>query len=215
MNIEVCLNAISENTLGEKIDKGNKYGQVSGLGTEFSIEVFLHNIQTAIIGFDFSLEFPQHLVSLVSAEGPISLLRPATQGNITFGGLNPVEIPKSGYAATLVFKTLVDTTDKQFTIILNSLTIGDNAFNLNTIAGKWGVVFTGRCVWTLEERATGLTIILLKIMKTMNTESSSLILSELEKDIRECFMPIDPLIRPTDRSGVGRFLEEFVKNIDN
>ena len=65
--------------------------------------------------------------------------------------------------------------------------------------------------WTLEERAIGLSIISLTIMKTINADLREDIQKKLEEHAQECFRPVDPLVRPTDRSGVGRFLQEFLK----
>lgn len=131
-NAVLSLDLIPDGGTGNRIDDGVTSGGVSGIGQTIAVEVFSTGVNTPLVGFVLKLDVDASLLAFIKAENsqfPLTL--PEGSAGTNFATGTPVSLASSGFLARAEFETIVDVTDRAFSIgieivrLAESTTSGD------------------------------------------------------------------------------------------
>lgn len=129
----LSLDLIPDGGAGNKIDDGVTSGTASGKDTKIAVEVFASGVKTSLAGILVKFNFDSSVVDFVKAEsGGFGLSIPQATGAY-FAATENVNLPASGYLARGEFKTVVDVTDREFSIGIDVVTLAESQTLSNDI----------------------------------------------------------------------------------
>ena len=134
-NAVLSLDLIPEGGAGNQTDDGVTSGTVSGQGTKIAIEVFAKSVTTPLAGVVVIFDFDPAILTFDKAENSaFAFVVPEPDSNGTnFASATPVTLPESGFIARAEFTTLVDVTDKEFTLGIKMVTLAQNVVLIDEI----------------------------------------------------------------------------------
>ena len=132
-NAVLSLDLIPNGGAGNKIDDGVTSGTVSGKDTKIAVEVFGSGVKTSLAGLLVKFDFDSSLLAFVKAEsGAFGFSIPQATGAY-FAATENVNLPASGFLARGEFKTVVDVTDREFSIGIDVVTLAESQTLSNDI----------------------------------------------------------------------------------
>ena len=134
-NAVLSLDLIPEGGAGNQTDDGVTSGTVSGQGTKIAIEVFAKSVTTPLAGVVVIFDFDPAILTFDKAENSafaFVVIEPDSTGT-NFASATPVTLPESGFIARAEFTTLVDVTDKEFTLGIKMVTLAQNVVLIDEI----------------------------------------------------------------------------------
>ncbi|MCE2434887.1 MAG: hypothetical protein J4F29_18480 [Candidatus Latescibacteria bacterium] len=132
-NATISLDLIADGGAGNQIDNRVTAGTVSGQGTKIAVEVFAKGVTTSLIGVVVIFDFDLAILTFGKAENSAFAFNiPETTGT-NFASATPVTLPESGFLARAEFTTVVDVTDKEFTLGIKAVTLAESVTSSDVI----------------------------------------------------------------------------------
>ena len=132
-NAVLSLDLIPGGGEGNQVNDGVMSGTVSGKDTKIAVEVFATGVKTSLAGLLVKFEFDSSVLGFVKAEsGAFGFNIPQATGTY-FAATENVNIPASGFLARGEFKTLVEVTDRPFSIGIDVVTLAESQTVSNDI----------------------------------------------------------------------------------
>ena len=129
----LSLDLIPDGGAGNQVNDGVTSGTVSGKDTKIAIEVFASGVKTSLAGLLVKFDFDSSVLAFVKAEsGAFGFNIPQATGTY-FAATENVNIPASGFLARGEFKSLVDVTDRPFSIGIDVVTLAESQTVSNDI----------------------------------------------------------------------------------
>ena len=129
----LSLDLIPDGGAGNKIDDGVTSGTVTGKDTKIAVEVFASGVKTSLAGLLVRFDFDSSVLAFVKAEsGAFGFNIPQATGTY-FAATENVNIPASGFLARGEFKSLVDVTDRPFSVGIDVVTLAESQTVSNDI----------------------------------------------------------------------------------
>ena len=129
----LSLDLIPDGGVGNKIADGVTSGTVSGKDTKIAVEVFASGVKTSLAGLLVKFDFDSSVLAFVKAEsGAFGFNIPQATGTY-FAATNNVVLPASGFLTRGEFNTLVDVTNRPFSIGIDVVTLAESQTVSNDI----------------------------------------------------------------------------------
>ena len=117
-----------------KVNDGIISGDVSGVGQEIFIEVFVTNVQTPIVGLEIVLDFDESILKLgIPSKAKQFDFGFETGTAIQLAALGRFRLDDIGYVATARFQVISDVAGKEFSVGIKEVTIAEEARLYETI----------------------------------------------------------------------------------
>ena len=129
----LSLDLIAGGGAGNRIDDGVTSGTVSGQGAKIAVEVFAQGVTTSLVGVQIEFEFDAAVLQFDKAENSAFTLAIPTATGINLAATGSVALPESGFLARAEFTTVVDVTNKEFTLGIKSVTLAESATSSDVI----------------------------------------------------------------------------------
>ena len=122
----LSLDLIPNGGAGNQVNDGVTSGTVSGKDTKIAVEVFASGVKTSLAGLLVKFDFDSSVLAFVKAEsGAFGFNIPQATGTY-FAATNNVVLPASGFLTRGEFKSLVDVTDRPFSIGIDVVTLAES-----------------------------------------------------------------------------------------
>ncbi len=129
----LSLDLIPNGGAGNQVNDGVTSGTVSGKDTKIAVEVFASGVKTSLAGLLVKFDFDSSVLAFVKAEsGAFGFNIPQATGTY-FAATNNVVLPASGFLTRGEFKSLVDVTDRPFSIGIDVVTLAESQTVSNDI----------------------------------------------------------------------------------
>lgn len=129
----LSLDLIPEGGAGNRVNDGVTSGTVTGKDTKIAVEVFASGVKTSLAGLLVKFDFDSSILAFVKTEsGAYGFSIPQATGTY-FAATENVELPASGFLARGEFKTLVDVTNRTFSIGIDVVTLAESVNLSNDI----------------------------------------------------------------------------------
>ena len=142
-NATVTIDLITDGGAGNQMDDGVHSGNVSGQGTKIAVEVFAKGVTTSLRGMVIKFDFDTSVLTFVKAENSaFGLLLPESDKTGTnFAATPPVTLGPAGFLARAEFSTVVDVTNKEFTLGITSVTLAESSASSDIITTTDAIAF--------------------------------------------------------------------------
>ena len=132
-NAVLSLDLIPDGGAGNQVNDGVTSGTVAGKDTKIAVEVFASGVKTSLAGLLVKFDFDSSVLAFVKAEsGAFGFNIPQATGTY-FAATNNVVLPASGFLTRGEFKSLVDVTDRPFSIGIDVVTLAESQTVSNDI----------------------------------------------------------------------------------
>ena len=121
-NATISIDLIPNGGAGNQIDDGVTSGTVSGQGTKIAVEIFAKGVATPLIILDIEFDFDTTLLRLVQASPGIT-----SHDRAAILPLAPFTLPESSFLMRVEFATVVDVTNREFTLGIKAVTLTQTA----------------------------------------------------------------------------------------
>ena len=129
----LSLDLIPDGGAGNQVNDGVTSGTVTGKDTKIAVEVFATGVKTSLAGLLVKFDFDSTVLAFVKAEsGAFGFNIPQATGTY-FAASNNVELTASGFLARGEFNTLVDVTNRPFSIGIDVVTLAESQTVSNDI----------------------------------------------------------------------------------
>ncbi len=129
----LSLDLIPNGGAGNQVNDGVTSGTVSGKDTKIAVEVFASDVKTSLAGLLVKFDFDSSVLAFVKAEsGAFGFNIPQATGTY-FAATNNVVLPASGFLTRGEFKTLIDVTNRPFSIGIDVVTLAESQTVSNDI----------------------------------------------------------------------------------
>ena len=129
----LSLDLIPDGGAGNQVNDGVTSGTLAGKDTKIAVEVFASGVKTSLAGLLVKFDFDSSVLAFVKAEsGAFGFNIPQATGTY-FAATNNVVLPASGFLARGEFKTLVDVTNRPFSIGIDVVTLAESQTVSNDI----------------------------------------------------------------------------------
>lgn len=126
-NAILSLDLIPNGGAGNRIDNGITSGNVFGRGTKIAVEVFAKGVATSLVGVKVEFEFDASVLTFEKAENSAFVFSIPEATGANFAATAPVTLPSSGFLARAEFTTVIDVTDRDFSIGIKMITLAESA----------------------------------------------------------------------------------------
>ena len=142
-NATVTIDLIPNGGAGNQRDDGVTSGTVSGQGTKIAVEVFAKGVTTPLRGMAIKFDFDTSVLTFVKAENSaFALSLPESDNTGTnFAATTPVTLGSAGFLARAEFSTVVDVTNKAFTLGIQSVTLAESVASSDVITTTDAISF--------------------------------------------------------------------------
>ena len=134
-NAILSLDLIPDGGAGNQTDDGVTSATVSGQGTKIAVEVFTKGVTTPLVGVVVVFDFDPAILTFGKAENSAFAFvvpEPDSTG-ANFASATPVTLPESGFIARAEFTTVVDVTDREFTLGIKLVTLAQSVAVIDEI----------------------------------------------------------------------------------
>ena len=122
----LSLDLIPDGGAGNQVNDGVTSGTVAGKDTKIAVEVFASGVKTSLAGVLVKFDFDSSVLAFVKAEsGAFGFNIPQATGTY-FAATENVVLPASGFLTRGEFKSLVDVTDRPFSIGIDVVTLAES-----------------------------------------------------------------------------------------
>ena len=122
----LSLDLIPDGGAGNQVNDGVTSGTVAGKDTKIAVEVFASGVKTSPAGVLVKFDFDSSVLAFVKAEsGAFGFNIPQATGTY-FAATENVLLPASGFLARGEFKTLVEVTNRPFSIGIDVVTLAES-----------------------------------------------------------------------------------------
>ena len=129
----LSLDLIPDGGAGNQVNDGVTSGTVAGKDTKIAVEVFASGVKTPLAGLLVKFDFDSSVLAFVKAEsGAFGFNIPQATGTY-FAATNNVVLPASGFLTRGEFNTLVDVTNRPFSIGIDVVTLAESQTVSNDI----------------------------------------------------------------------------------
>ena len=126
-NATVTLDLVADSGAGNQIDDGVLSGAVSGRGSKIVVEVFVKGVVTTLRAFSVVFHFDPSVLKFDRAENRAFIFRLQYMGtSIRRASTEPVTLPKSGFILRAEFSTVIDVTDKEFSLGIATVSLDES-----------------------------------------------------------------------------------------
>ena len=134
-NAMLSLDLIPDGGAGNQTDEGVTSGTISGQGTKIAVEVFAKGVTTSLFGVVVVFDFDPAILTFGKAENSaFAFVVPEPDSTGTnFASATPVTLPESGFIARAEFTTVVDVTDREFTLGIKLVTLAQSVALIDEI----------------------------------------------------------------------------------
>ena len=142
-NAILSLDLIPDGGAGNQTDDGATSGTISGQGTKIAIEVFTKGVTTPLVGVVVVFDFDPAILTFGKAENnafAFVVPEPDSTG-ANFASATPVTLPESGFIARAEFTTVVDVTDRKFTLGIKLVTLAQSVALIDEITTTNAISF--------------------------------------------------------------------------
>lgn len=129
----LSLDLIPDGGAGNRVNDGVTSGTVIGKDTKIAVEVFASGVKTSLAGLYVKFDFDSSVLTYVKAESDAFGFKIPQATGTYFAGTENVELPASGFLARGEFKTLVDVTNRSFSIGIDVVTLAESQTVSNDI----------------------------------------------------------------------------------
>ena len=134
-NATLSLDLIPDGGPGNQTDEGVTSGTVSGQGTKIAVEIFAKGVTTPLAGVIVIFDFDPAILTFDKAENSafqFAVPEPDKTGT-NFVTNPPVTLLESGFLARAEFTTVVDVTDKAFTLGIKMVSLAQSVSVIDEI----------------------------------------------------------------------------------
>ena len=131
----LSLDLIPDGGPGNQTDEGVTSATVSGQGTKIAVEIFAKGVTTSLFGVVVVFDFDPAILAFGKAENSafaFVVIEPDSTGT-NFASATPVTLPESGFIARAEFTTVVDVTDREFTLGIKLVTLAQSVAVIDEI----------------------------------------------------------------------------------
>ena len=142
-NAILSLDLIPDGGPGNQTDDGATSGTISGQGTKIAVEVFAKGVTTPLVGVVVVFDFDPAILTFGKAENSAFAFvvpEPDSTG-ANFASATPVTLPESGFIARAEFTTVVDVTDREFTLGIKLVTLAQSVALIDEITTTNAISF--------------------------------------------------------------------------
>ena len=142
-NAILSLDLIPDGGPGNQTDDGATSGTISGQGTKIAVEVFAKGVTTPLVGVVVVFDFDPAILTFGKAENSAFAFvvpEPDSTG-ANFASATPVTLPESGFIARTEFTTVVDVTDREFTLGIKLVTLAQSVALIDEITTTNAISF--------------------------------------------------------------------------
>ena len=142
-NAILSLDLIPDGGPGNQTDEGVTSGTVSGQGTKIAVEIFAKGVTTPLVGVVVVFDFDPAILAFGKAENSafaFVVIEPDSTGT-NFASATPITLPESGFIARAEFTTVVDVTDREFTLGIKLVTLAQSVALIDEITTTNAISF--------------------------------------------------------------------------
>ena len=142
-NAILSLDLIPDGGPGNQTDEGVTSATVSGQGTKIAVEVFAQGVTTPLVGVVVVFDFDPAILTFGKAENSafaFVVIEPDSTGT-NFASATPITLPESGFIARAEFTTVVDVTDREFTLGIKLVTLAQSVALIDEITTTNAISF--------------------------------------------------------------------------